>query len=164
VSRVQRQRPPKSKPEPEASAAARALRLLSRRDYTRRELQAKLAPHVEDFAELHSLLDDFTARGWLSESRVVDQVVHAKRTRMGPARIRHALLRRGISEELIAPALATLRASELKTARALWARKFGSVRGSAADQARQVRFLQFRGFSVEVAMRVVRGSADDSGE
>lgn len=162
---MQRRRPPKSKkPKTEPSAAARGLRLLARRDHTRRELQAKLAAYVDDPAELECLLDDFTARGWLSEARVLDQVVQAKRAGMGLSRIRHVLLRRGISEELIAPALATLKASEVETARALWARKFAGVRGSVADQARQVRFLQSRGFSIEVAMRVVRGSAGDTGE
>ncbi len=161
---MQRQRPPQSKPETGPGAAARGLRLLARRDYTRRELHAKLAPYVDDPAELESLLDDFTARGWLSEARVLDQVVQAKRAGMGLSRIRHVLLKRGVPEDLIAPALETLKESELETARALWVRKFGRVRGSVADQARQVRFLQSRGFSIEVAMRVVRGRAGDTGE
>lgn len=136
------------------------MRLLARRDHTRRELETKLAPHVEDAAELQALLDDFTARGWLSESRVLDQVVNAKRARLGPARIRHTLLKRGISEDLITPALATLKESELDTARALRDRKFGAPAATIADQSRQVRFLQARGFSLGIAMRVVRTRSD----
>ena len=97
--------PQRSKKKPESlSARGRALRLLARREYTRRELAAKLAPHVPAPEELEALLDDFTERGWLSEARVVEQVVNAKRARLGPARIRRALLERGVSEELIAPA------------------------------------------------------------
>ena len=159
-----KQRPPKSKPESTLSVSGRALRLLARRDHTRRELETKLGPYVEEAAELQSLLDDFTARGWLSESRVVDQVVNSKRGRMGPARIRHTLLKRGISEDLMAPALATLKETELDTARALRERKFGAPAATLADQSRQVRFLQARGFSLGVAMRVVRtrsNPADD---
>lgn len=155
-----RKHPSKSKPESGLSASARALRLLARRDHTRRELEAKLGPYVEDAAELQVLLDDFTARGWLSESRVVDQVVNAKRAGMGPARIRHTLLRRGISEDLIAPALAALKETELDTARALRDRKFGAPAATIADQSRQVRFLQARGFSLGVATRVVRTRSD----
>ena len=135
----------------------RALRLLARRDHTRLELKQKLMPHVEDPAELDALLDDFTARGWLSESRVVDQLVQAKRARFGPARIRRALLDKGVPEALIAPALATLRQSELAAAREVWAKKFQGAPATAAERARQVRFLQSRGFSLDVAMRVVRG-------
>jgi len=159
------ERPRQSKPKPEPSAAARALRLLARRDYTRRELAAKLAPHVADHEELEALLDAFTARGWLSEARVLEQVVHAKRGRLGPARIRRTLLGRGVSEELIAPALRELRETELAQARLVWARKFCIAADDGAEQARQVRFLQSRGFSVDVAMRVVRrGGGEDSGD
>ena len=162
------ERPPKSKstPKPEPSAAARALRLLARRDYTRRELAAKLAPHVQDPAELDALLDDFSGRGWLSEARVVDQVVHARRERFGPARIRRALIARGVSEALLAPALQNLKQTELEAAKVVWSKKFCGRAATRAEEAKQVRFLQFRGFSVEVALRVVRrGGADtDTGD
>ena len=149
--------PPKSKKKPESAPkpTARALRLLARRDYTRRELEVKLAPHVAEPAELAILLDDLTARGWLSESRVVEQFVHANRGRLGAARIRQALLKRGVGAERIAEALQNLKESELERARALCARKFAAPPESAAERARRVRFLQGRGFSSEVAMRVV---------
>ena len=165
VSKVEHPPPSKRKAAKEPGLAARGLRLLARREHTRRELAAKLAPHVEDPAELEALLDGFAARGWLCESRVVEQVLHTKRERFGPARIRQALLQRGVSDALIAPALQSLRAGGLEAARALWARKFRVQPSSAADQARQVRFLQSRGFSLGVALRVVggRGRSEDEG-
>ena len=150
------QRPPQSKRKTQPGAAERALKLLARREYTRRELAAKLAAHVEDPAELEALLDRFTARGWLCETRVVDQTVHAKRGRLGPVRIRQALIARGVPAALIEPALQTLRSGELEAARAVWTRKFRAPARDAAGLAKQVRFLQSRGFSVEVAMRIVR--------
>jgi regulatory protein len=150
------ERPPPSKP----SAAARALKLLARRDYTRRELAEKLSADVEDHEELEALLDAFTDRGWLSEERVVEQVVNAKAGRFGPFRIRKALVERGVSEALIAPALESLKATELEAARALWTRKFRSP-ATPTEKPRQVRFLQSRGFSFEVAMRVVSGRDED---
>lgn len=160
------ERLPKSKskstptPTPEPSAAARALRLLARRDHTRRELAQKLALHVQDPAELDALLDDFAGRGWLSEARVVDQVIHAKRGRLGPARIRQALLARGVSEGLIVPALQHLKQTELEAAKTVWAKKFRGRAGTRAEEAKQVRFLQSRGFSVGVALRAVRGDIE----
>lgn len=149
-------RPPRSKPKAEPSLGARALRLLARRDHTRRELARKLAPHVEDDAALEALLDDFTSRGWLSEARVVEQVLHAKGGRLGPARIRQSLVQRGVSEAAIESALGSLKSTELEAARSVWSKKFRSAHATSADQARQIRFLQSRGFSMEVAMRVVR--------
>jgi regulatory protein len=157
------ERPPlRSKRKAEPSLGARALRLLARREHTRRELAAKLAPHVDDVGALEALLDDFTTRGWLSEERVVEQVVHAKRDRFGPARMRQALLQRGVSEAAIDSALAGLKMTELEAARQVWSKKFRNAGATPADKARQIRFLQSRGFNLQVALRVVnrRDGAD----
>lgn len=156
--------PPKSRPEREPGLAARALRLLARREHTRRELAAKLAPHSDDPGALDALLDEFVARGWLSEARAVDQLVSAKRGRFGAARIRHELERRGVSDEAMAGALDALKPSELERASAVHHRKFPDPAGDASDVARRIRFLQSRGFSVETALRVVRGARPDPGE
>ena len=153
-------KPRSKKPDSAQSLAARALRLVARRDHTRRELERKLAPHAAPSDELQALLDDFAGRGWLSESRVVEQVVHAKRGRYGPARIRQALVERGVSQDLIEPALKALKDSELEAARAVWARKFRAPPSSREERAKHVRFLQARGFGMEIAMRVVHGHDD----
>jgi regulatory protein len=153
--------PPRSKRKAEPSLGARALRLLARRDHTRPELAAKLAPHVEDATVLEALLDEFTARGWLSETRVAEQVLHSKRGRLGPARIRHALRQRGVSEGVVDAAVATLKGTELEAARTVWSRKFRQPGATRAERARQVRFLQSRGFSLEVALRVVNRRGED---
>jgi regulatory protein len=103
------------------------------------------------------VLDDLAHRGWLSDERFVEQFVHARRGRYGPAHIRRALLERGVAEEAIAGTLRQLKAGELDSARAVWARKFKAPPKTAEERARQVRFLQGRGFATELAMRVVRG-------
>ena len=141
------------------------MRLLARREHTRRELETKLARHVADADEIRRVLDDFTARGWLSEARAAEQLVRVKRGRFGAARIRQSLTEKGVPQALIASSLEALKASELDTARSVWARKFKIAPANQAERARHVRFLQARGFSVEIAMRVVRGGgADDAGD
>ena len=143
-----------------ADLTARALRLLARREHTRVELCRKLAPHVDDPARLEAVLDDLARRGWLSDERFVEQFVHARRGRYGVVRIRRALLERGVADEVIAGALRDLKAGELDAARAVWVRKFKAPPKTSADRARQVRFLQSRGFEIEFAMRVTRGEPD----
>ncbi|MGZ8210525.1 MAG: recombination regulator RecX [Burkholderiales bacterium] len=143
----------------EPSPAQRALRLLARRELSRLELARKLAPHVPDALELQALLDDCAARGWLSEARAAEAIVHAKCGRFGPAHIRKTLTDKGIPPELIAPAVKQVRRRELETARAVWVRRFHLPAATASERAKQVRFLQSRGFSLEVAMRVVHASA-----
>ena len=143
------------------SLRARALKLLARREHSRAEIARKLAVHAEDPAEIERVLDDFEQRGWLSERRVVEQVVHAKRRRYGARRIENELRQKGISAEAVSAALSGLKASELESAREVRRRKFGDrLPRSPAERARQVRFLQGRGFDLDVVMKVIKGGDD----
>ena len=153
---------PKQKREKQpTSLRARALALLARREHARAELARKLAAHAGDPAEIERVLDELEARGWLSERRVVEQVAHARRTRFGARRIERELLDKGVSEEAVAAVLPELKKGELEAARAVWARKFGKLPRSAAERARQARFLQGRGFGLEVIMKIIKGGEDE---
>jgi regulatory protein len=146
------------------SLRGRALKLLARREHSRAELARKLAIHAEDPAEVERVLDDFERRGWLSEHRVVEQLVHARRSRYGARRIERDLREKGVSEEAVSAALAGLKAGELEAAREVWRRKFGgSPPRGPADRARQVRFLQGRGFDLEVIFKVIKGGQEAEG-
>ena len=146
---------------PEPSLRARALNYLARRDYTRSELQRKLAPHAEDQSELESLLDDLQKRGSLSEQRFVEQIVHARQGKYGSLRIAQELRAKGIAEELINSTVAQVKGGELASVRAVWTKKFGSLPTDAKQRAKQMRFLQSRGFSMEVIRQVLRGLDDE---
>ncbi|MDH3286804.1 MAG: recombination regulator RecX [Betaproteobacteria bacterium] len=139
------------------SLRARALKLLARREHSRHELARKLAAHAQGPAELESVLDALEAQGWLSERRVVEQIVHARRSRFGARRIARELVEKGIGEDAVAAALQTLKEDEVESARAVWRRKFAHLPRTAAERARQVRFLQGRGFGFDAIMKVVKG-------
>ena len=130
--------------------------MLARREHTRQELARKLAPLTENPREIPELLDDFERRGWLSESRVVEQVLATRRRRFGARRIAQELREKGVSDAAIAGAQLELKESELAAARAVWQKKFGVMPANARDKARQMRFLQGRGFSLEVIRRLLR--------
>jgi regulatory protein len=142
------------------SLRGRAIRLLARREHSRHELARKLAAHAQDADELERVLDALEAQGWLSERRVVEQVVHARRRRFGARRIARELTEKGIGEETVAATLKTLEKEEVESARAVWRRKFSRLPRTAADRARQVRFLQGRGFSFDTIMQVLKGEIE----
>lgn len=143
-------------PTPEPSLRVRALRHLARREYTRHELSRVLAPHAESEAEVGQILDDFSKQGWLSETRAAEQLVHARRGRYGPARIRRDLEAKGVSAELVGSTVAGLKAGEFEAARLVWQKKFREPATNAAERARQARFLLGRGFSSEVIKQLLR--------
>ncbi len=147
------------------SLKGRALRLLGTREYSRLELERKLAPHAEDPEALRVALDDLQAKGFINDQRVVESVLHRRAATFGEARIRRELQQKGLD----ADAASVLRGSELERARALWLRKFGHTaqgvdpfsKEGMAERARQMRFLAARGFGGDTIRRVVRGAAED---
>ena len=147
------------------SLKGRALRLLSQREHSRSELAAKLARHVtaED-AAIHMALvektvDELSQLGFVSDERTADSVVHSKGQRYGVMKIRQALQSKGLSAELISSALEKASASELETARQVWARRFGERAETPKEYARQYRFLTSRGFSTQTVRTTLDGRA-----
>lgn len=140
----------------ETSLRVRAMRYLARRDHSRAELHAKLLPQAQEGEDLDAVLDELEKRGWLSDARAVTQLVHAKRSRFGTQRITHELRQKGIAEELISAALPELKDSELEAARVVWKKKFGTAPQDEKEKAKQVRFLQSRGFAMDVVFKVLR--------
>ena len=144
------------KGKPELSLRGRALQALARRELSRAELQVKLMPHVTEADDVGMLLDDLEKRGWLSDARALEQTVRIRSARFGTQRIAHELRQKGIGDELISAAIPQLKEGELEAARAVWNRKFATPPQDQKEKAKQVRFLQSRGFSMDVIFKVMR--------
>jgi regulatory protein len=144
------------KPKTEITLKGRAMRYLARREHSRAELHAKLLPHVQEGDDLEAVLDDLERRSWLSDERAAEQMVNQRRSRFGAQRIAHELRRRGIGESLIDAAMPQLRDSEDDALREVWQRKFGALPRDAKEKARQVRFLQSRGFSMDSIFKLLK--------
>ncbi len=133
----------------------RALGYLARREHSRLELEKKLTPYALTVEELSSMLDSLERCGFLSEKRMVEQVVHIRRNRFGSRRIVYELQQKGVDEELISAVLPRLKETELEAARMVWQKKFGTAPASATERAKQIRFLMGRGFGTEIITQVL---------
>ncbi len=150
---------------PPISLKGRALRLLSGREYSRAELERKLASHEEKPGALARALDELQAKDFINEQRVVDSVVHRRSPKLGTQRIRQELQAKGLAPEAVAEAVAQLRTTEVDRAREVWRKKFGNSPADAAQRAKQMRFLATRGFGGDAIRKVVSsGSDEDFGE
>jgi len=143
---------------PAPSLKGRALRLLSTREHSRAELQRKLEPFEQLAGTLEAVLDELQAKGFISEQRVLESVVHRRSAKFGATRIRQELLAKGLESEAVAQAVEQLRQSELARAREIWRKKFGTQPADAAERAKHMRFLASRGFDGDTIRRVVSGS------
>lgn len=140
---------------------SRALALLSRRDMGRAEFVAKLIASGFEKPEVEEAATWCHSQSFLNETRYVEDVAHRLSVKYGTSRVANTLRSKGVTEKAIAEALPDLKVSELDQARLLWARKFGSPGQNAAEKAKQMRFLQSRGFSFDTIKKVVRGESDD---
>lgn len=138
------------------SLKGRALKLLAGREHSRRELERKLAQHEQEPGQLKTALDELQARGFIDEQRVVESVLNRRAPRLGAGRVRQELQAKGLDAERVALAVASLKASEVERARAVWRKKFGELPQDAAGHAKQARFLAARGFGGEVIRRVLQ--------
>ena len=145
----------------EKSLRARALDALARREHTRTELFRKLSAHTEDLDALNQLLDDLQTRGWLSDARYAEQRAHARQSRYGSRKIGYELREQGVSQTLIAATLAGLKTTEVERAREVWQKKFGVPAATPKERNQQMRFLQSRGFDLDVIYRVINQAEDD---
>jgi regulatory protein len=135
-------------PNPLAVAERYAYLLLARRDHAAAELAARLVDKGHAPAVVASLVASLLERGYLNDERFAAHFVRAHGARgRGPLRIRRELEEFGLPSALVAEALAAGPDWE-EAARALRRRRFGAeVPALWAEKARQMRFLQYRGFS-----------------
>ncbi len=142
---------------PMGTLKARAMRLLARREHSREELRRKLAPKVEAGEDLEAVLDELAARGWLSDARYAEQSIRAKARRFGPARLTQQLRAQGVDEGVIEAAFHAAGAEGRSNLESVWRSRFKAPPADDRERARQVRFLQGRGFALEDVLRFIRG-------
>ena len=140
------------------------MRLLARREHSRAELTRKLQHSVQaDGSEdLEALMDELAARKLLSDERYAEGRAHVLSKKYGASRVAYELRSKGVSAELVEEASRAARETDLTRARDIWRRKFRSPGTSREQRAKQMRFLQARGFSFDV-IRAVMNTDDEEG-
>jgi regulatory protein len=138
----------------------RALRLLARREHSLAELARKLRTYASPEEELEALLEELSRRRLLSDERYAESRAYALSRKYGAARIAHELRAKGLDKGLAERTAKAARATEVERAREVWLRKFRVAPGTREERAKQMRFLQSRGFSFD-AIRAAVGGKDD---
>jgi regulatory protein len=143
-------------------ARAVALALLSRKAWTRRELQARLRRRGAPAETAAEVVADLEARGYVDD-RAFAAAWAESRARgrgFGSRRLAHELTAKGVARPLVEAAVrgAFAETDEVAGARAAAARRLPALRRTAPDQAarRLGAYLLRRGFPGDVVRRVVR--------
>ena len=128
-----------------------AMDLLAYREHSRLELRNKLL--LREFAAdcIEPILDGLTRDNLLNDQRFAEAYTRMRARRgFGPIRIKQELNERGIASELIANAIRSTELDWWQLAVEQKQKKFGtSVPKDFPERAKQMRFLQYRGFDHE---------------
>ncbi len=145
------------------SILARAADALSRRDYSRKELRVKLMRNLSDgenSEDVEKALERLEEWGYLSDTRFAENRARIKASSLGNARIRRELRLSGVDDEKVQAAIETIEEPEDVRAYRVWARRYKEIPGDRKERDRQIRYLLYRGFSMDSINRVLRGRVE----
>lgn len=146
---------------PGISAMEYALKLLSFRARTKKELREKLASHNYEPEIIDAVLAKLEKVKFIGDEKLAESYARDKLTisRRGPRRIYFELLKRGVSKEIADTATKAInKDEELATARSVLASKSRQWArlDPVAKKRRAIGLLSRRGFSSGVLSRILK--------
>jgi regulatory protein len=138
------------------SLRAQAISLLARREYARSELERRLIAKGAPRSEVGLVLDELIAQGYLSDARYARAMADRKAGGYSRRSIAEVLKSKGVARADIERALTEAETDDEKALRALWQRRYGRPPMDEREKARQVRFLQTRGFALSAILKLLR--------
>ena len=143
-------------------ARKKAMDFLARREYGLGELVKKLTSKGFDRDVAEEVVSELSTEGLQSDARFAESFVQSRINQgKGPVRIRLDPTQRAQTDAPIEPALEEARADWHEQAREIRRKKFGRARpADFNEKARQMRFLQYRGFEQDHIQAAV-GAADE---
>jgi regulatory protein len=138
----------------------RALRLLSSREHTAKELIRKLLRPTKSGtsqrADVEQVVAELTSRGLQSDERTVSAFVTSRQSRFGARRIENELRQKGANAEAVREALTAH--DEVTPCKRVYEKRFKAPPTSRKEYMRHAQFLATRGFSM-ATIRTVMQSA-----
>jgi regulatory protein len=137
---------------------SKALYFLSRREYAYQELFTKLKKYSDNEGEIRQVLDNLRESGYLSEQRFIQSFINSRSKKHGLLKIKYQLSQKTTDSDLVNQIINDTDFDEVTLARELFKKKFGIVATDRQELAKQIRFLQNRGFSYSIIKQVINGS------
>jgi regulatory protein len=146
-----------------SAARNTAIGLLARREHAQAEIKRKLRDRGYDNELTLEVVDELTRRRLLSDERFAEAFIRSRADRgQGPVRLRAELRQLQLPIEQIERQLAGAGVDWTDLARSVRLRKFGKHPASGlGERAKQVRFLQYRGFTAAQIRAALGGNCED---
>ena len=133
----------------------KAVFLLSRRDYSKKELFARLMrDEHSDEEEVACIIEKLESLDYINELRFARSRARQKMERFGNRKIALDLKEKGVQEELIALVLKESKTEE-KRCFEIWEKRFSAPKNEK-EKAKQGRFLLNRGFPPQMVFALLK--------
>lgn len=138
------------------------MNFLSRREHSQQELRLKLVKKGFESGAIQPVLSTLSAEGLLSDERFTEAFINSRLQRgSGPNKIAMELQQRGVGDDLVSAYLDERDAQWTQRAIEVRAKRFGSaIPHDFKERARQMRFLQYRGFTMSQIQQAVGEEID----
>ncbi len=139
-----------------------AMDILTGREYSRTELETKLRRKFPGHASIETVLVALAGEQLQCDRRFTEAFVRSRLQRgQGPRRIRAALREKGIDTELFEETIVLMAVDWFSLATQVLQRKQGGRDfANARERAQRMRFLQYRGFTVEQTRFAIESLGD----
>jgi len=139
------------------TAKAVAVKLLSRREHSAHEIREKLRQREFDSDEIEQVVEELKAGGWLSDERFAEAYIRMRQLKgFGPVRISMELKERGVDELIVESLLDANDASWMRVLEQQYQKKYRNTAiEDYNEKAKRIRFLQYRGFTLDAIYQVV---------
>lgn len=139
-----------------------AMNFLARREHSQQELQRKLLNKGFEPIAITPVLRVLVEQGLLSDERFTEAFINSRLHRgSGPVKIAMELQQRGVSDELVRTYLDERDTQWTQSAIEVRVKRFGSaIPHDFKERARQMRFLQYRGFTMSQVQQAVGEEID----
>lgn len=137
-----------------------AFALLARREYSKLELIEKLKNSAQHPQEVLDLVEELAQSNYQNDQRVAESTLSSQiRQGKGIYRIKQKLQEKGLDPTLIEHELQDI--DWLEQAYQLKVKKFGTeIATDPKIKAKQIRFLQYRGFHLDICLQAIHYQPD----
>ncbi len=129
------------------------------------ELEKKISVYADSLKipnyEIKSILNDLEQKDWLSDQRFTEQFVFSKKRKFGMRRIARELNLHGVDELIINKAINAIKEEEFLLAKQIWKKKYNQLPNTIEEKAKQIRFMQNRGFEIGTILQILSGKSPE---
>jgi regulatory protein len=140
------------------SLKSRAIKYLSLREHSIKEIKLKLSPYANDRQELNQIINWLIENNYLSEDRYIESFIVAKSKKYGLLKVKYLLEQKVEDKTLLINKLKSYKIDQVDVICQLWQKKYGDINENINldIQQKAIKWLINKGFSYTLIKQAIK--------